>query len=328
VASGSPGEALGRGTAPRRPPAFLAALVILVSAAVLGGALLGVSAEPDSDHLATEPWLVDLGGGRFGVEFLTYGRTASAVRYGIVDAHGNWLSGPRAISPSFGYSTYPIRAYLVADAGGRAYIAWNLYDSNREVEAFHYIGLDDGGNVAAAGGPLGSTPVVRDTYSIYPQTPTIQLSGDEVHIYWNSEGNRTKVVLDHAGQVLVPAGPTASGDNGTGLPSRVATSESFFDSSASAVASGGGSCYLWVRSFYTGSPRSPDIEYALRFRRVDGGGSEERTLYSTEDAWWLSKTTAMVGLPLMAGGIVASVVMASVLFDTSRRRRTEPRPPL
>lgn len=326
VPSGSPGEASGRGMHPRRPRRTLVAFSASVSAAVLGAALLGVSAEPDSDYLVTEPWLVSLGGGKLGVEFLTYGRTASAVRYGVVDTHGVWLSGPRAISPSFGYATRPIRGYVVADADGRSYVAWNLYDSSREVEAFHYIRLDAGGNVLAAAGPLGSTPVLRDTYSIYPQTPAIRVSGDEIQIYWTSEGVRTKVVLDTGGQVLVPPGPTAPGDNGTELPARVRLSESFFDYTASAVASGEGTFYLWVRSYYAGSSRSPDIEYALRFRRVDGG-AEEKVLYSTEDAWWLSKATSVVGLPLMAAGIVGSVVTASVLYERLWRGRAGPRSP-
>jgi len=300
---------------------ILVALLLSVAVAATGAVLLGISLEPNTDYLPPEPWLVDLGGGRFGVEFLTYGRSASAVRYGVVDREGNWISGPRAITPAFGYYSYPIAAYTVSDSAGNAYVAWNHYD--RGVEAFHYIGLDDGVSVLAAAGPIGASTVQRSDCCVYPQTPGVQLSGDEVHIYWTSNGTRMKVVLDRTGRILLPASATTPGDNGTGLPARQRLSEDFANYPASVVHDSTGTYYLWIRSFYSGSPRSPTTEYELKFRRVQAGATEN-VLYSTHDVWQLSKPTAVLGIALLAGGSVGSVTMAVIFAQRVRegRRKT------
>ena len=287
-------------------PWVVLALGPAIVATASGAALSVLSFEPNTDYIHIEPWLVDLGGGRFAAEFVTYGRSASAVRYGVLAAGGNWIVSPRPVTPTYGYFLYPITAYAVSDGTGRIHVVWNLIDSDRALESFHYLQLDSEAHLRVSVGPVGAASVTQN-FGVRPQTPGITVTTDQVHVYWNSNGTGLKAVLDMEGRVLVPAAPTAPGDNATAPPPRESNPAlGILNAEASVIRdTSGGTYYLWVSSSFGGSPRFPASEYNLAFARTGTGGSDSAVLYSTLDSWWLSKPSVFAGIALAAGGTPA-----------------------
>lgn len=302
-------------------PALLAGFAVSIAGIATGIALLAVSVEPDTDYVQPEPWLVALGPGRFGAEFVTYGRTSSAVRFGVLDGEGAWIVSSRPITPSFGFFHGPSRAYAASDAT-RVHVAWTLYDSDRFEESFHYVQLDFEGNLRAVAGPLAATPVQRDDFSVYPQTPGIRILPDTVQVHWAANGTPMKTVLDLDGRVVAPPTPTDPLDNATGPPARWTMSpEDLPDASASVIEDPSGVVYyLWRRYSYSGSPRSPKLDYNVMFRRTGAGSDVERLLYSTTDLWWSSKPFVVPAIVLISGGGVATVLLGFRTFLSKSRR--------
>ena len=308
-AGGPPPRSPGaRSRVSRRLLVVIWGVAILVLATGLG--LVVASVEPNSDYLLQEPWLVALGGGRFGVQFITYGRDSSAIQYGVVDSEGHWVSGPSPVSPRYGYFLAPVRAVPVSDDDGRVHIAWTLANETRQ--SFHYIQLESGGRVLAATGPLGSA---FRTGQMEPTRPALRVSSAAVEVVWIDNGTAWATTLDLGGRVIDPPHPYTGGN--VTSPSRVAVPGTQGLDSTASVASdqAGNTYYLWVHHRVRSSGREYVLEYELRFRRAGPGGPTERVLDSTDDTWWTTKPLALPGAAMaIAGGVAVAIVSMRLLI--------------
>jgi hypothetical protein len=287
---------------------LLALLALAVAALISGLTLIGVAVEPNSDYISAEPWLVILGSGRIGVEFITYGRDFSAVQYGIVDSRGDWVAGPSPVTGRYGYFLSPTGAVTVSDANARVHIAWTLYDSNLRVQSFRYTQLDGAGRVTVATGPLGNRSVPDQSNG--PINPVIRLNTSTVDVVWLDQGTNWAVTVDMNGRVVQAAHPIAG--NVSAPPRVPAPLPSTFGSTASTRSDGAGSTYyVWQQSRFRNSGRQGVLEYELRFYRTGPGGAVDRILYSTDDLFWTTKPTVLPGFALTLAGAVAVPLLAA-----------------
>jgi len=295
---------------------LLASVIIALAVLISGFAMIGVSVEPNSDYIATEPWLVVLSPDRIGIEFITYGRDFSAVLYGIVDSRGNWVVGPSPVTARYGYFRSPSGAVAVSDSPSRVHIAWSLVDGDLGVQSFHYLQLDRNGRVVAATGPFGNESLPPPT--IGPVNPGIQVNTSTVEVLWTDQGSTWAATLDLNGRLIQPAHPFGGSFSG---PARVANPLSSSGGSASMGSDGAGStCYVWQESRAGLTYRQTHLEYGVHFYRTGPGGSVDRILYATDDFFWTSKPLVLPGFVLTLAGAVAVPILVALLAMRWRTR--------
>lgn len=302
---------------------FAAALMVV---SVIGGSYgLVSSAEPPtvSYSLGTRPWLLPLGPERFGVVFENHGFVdgvvTSGILYGVVTAHGEWVSGPSLVtrpdSPAEPGTYGPAGVTARIDEGKRVHIAWALWNSIGHALSFHYLQLDPTGSVRAKAGPLAIL-VLPGIGS--PILLGLRISSDEVQIAFPGEETYMVATLNQAGVVTSQPYPVPSLDNATFFPPRSfppgvsLENQDSMDSDASAVADGTITYYLWIngRQWFEGLlRRTYRSEEDLQFLRSGSSLEVSRVLYSTEDTWWLSKPFVLPSFfSILTGASVFSIV--------------------
>ena len=307
---------LNRGLAGTRLRLLMASTGVAVAILISGITMVGVSIEPNSDVISSEPWLVVLATDRVGIVFVTYGRDFSAVLYGVADSRGNWLVGPSPVTARYGYFLYPYGAVPVADSEGRIHLAWTLVDGFQNDQSFHYIQFDSVGRVIATAGPLGNRSVPDGRYG--PVTPLIRVNASTVDVVW-SDGGYWAATLDLNGRVIQQAHPIAG--NVSAPPRVPSPSPSAFGSSASVGSDGAGSTYyVWQQQRFRQAGRQSVLEFDLGFYRVGPGGAVDRILYSTDDFYWTTKPLALPGFVLTIAGLVTVPILASLLTALWRRQ--------
>lgn len=289
---------------------------LLAAAGALGGlATLVLSQEPDASYISGRPWLAVLGPTRFGVEFITYGGDYTTVLYGILDENGNWVAWPSPIAPRFNLSVFPWDAVMVADPVGRVHVAWTLFDSDENVQSFHYVQLGPDSRIRVQVGPLGSAPVNIEAFGA-PVSPGLLVTDQEVQVYWRevlSTGAAVymKTTLDLSGRGTSQTTPVEFVDSAA-YPSRVEfEGRTLRDSLASAGGDGRGNThYLWQRQLYRGFTFNLFQEYDLLWRRAGSGGVVEKPIYSTWGWWWTTKAPVLPALVIMMAGLVAAPILS------------------
>ena len=300
-------------------------IAMAVASVLVGSIGLILESKPwiESYGFGGLPWVVPLGGGRLGLVFVNFGLRDSAVFYGVVDAEGNWVVDPVAVTPKGpgGYQS-AVEATPRLDSNGRLHIAWTHWDSINDRVTHHYVQADaTSGRVLVAAGPVGG--ISAEEIYIGAQQPGIFVASDEVQILWPANGSQMISRIGFDGTLLEPPYPVAQVDNASFFPPRtmVPGGVQYIDGTASVVNDSGSTFYLWThaRTWYTGRTYHREID--LNLRSEGPRGTVEVTLFSTEDTWWWGKPRAPLFASLTAIGATAIGYVAVRQLYIRRARR-------
>ncbi len=290
----------------------------LIVAGVVGG-IVGFALAYEPPHatysLSGPPWILSLGAGQFAVIFINAGLGNRAVFFGVVDFNGAWISWPVPVTPrEAGGSKGPSGVTARLDGEGIVHLAWALWDSENDLQTFHYLQLEASGSKR-----LASEVWAESLQEIYGPVPVglriepnqLQIASPVNNSYFRNETPTYMVsTLDYAGALTESPYPVSNLDETSYFPPRRLPPGVPYrqpgDSDASIVTDEqGNTFYLWIdfRDWFVG--RAYFSERDLRFDREGSAGSTTRILYSTEDTWWLTKPLilpSVLGLILAGGG--------------------------
>jgi hypothetical protein len=291
--------------------ATVAVLVLALATAGAGLTGLAMAAHPwiDGDYLNSEPWLVQLGPDRLGVEFINFNiGPGDGILFGIINGRGDWVTGPDTVATGGPGSTLT-NALTLADGGGRIHMAWSVEDFGNDLQTFYYTQLDAQGHPRIQTGPLGSRGVSLEG----PAAPVgLRINPGGLELAWRDDGNFTIVPLNFDGSPAGPPYQVATIENGSFFPQRhAAPDEAYYNRGASVLNTPDGHTYqLWARERSWMEGREYLSEDDLMFRRDGPGGTLVRVLYSTQDLLWLTEPGVLPSTMLLFAGALATPFLA------------------